>query len=431
MLNTLRYPGERLLLAIGLVILIVTVPQLWQVSSSGLQGLMTFFGRLTGVAGLVALLGAASLAVRLPGLDRWFGGLPRIWELHRALGFWGFILTLLHVALLALAAYAHHPQVMLTTLYPPVTEWPVWAGWGALLLLTLVLAPTLQFFGPPQDYQRWKTLHRLSAPMLVLALGHGMALSPFFGLWVVLGLVATGALFWRFLFSRRWARKPWEVTTVTRLADDVVELELRPLASPLRFEPGQFVYMTPQSPLLSAGNNEEHPFTLSSAPDEKNLRLGIKSLGDASEALQSIPPGARVAIEGPYGTLFERRTPTAKQLWLGGGIGITPFVSAARQGGAATADSHLFYLADRPERAYYQSILESLSAGDGGLTLTCHYFQQQGPLTTEYLEAHCPDFRAREIYICGPPAMNSHIVNLLKDNGVPTTHIHTEAFDFL
>ena len=431
MLRFVRYPGERLLLVIGVVILTMTTPQLWQLSGSGLQGLITFLGRLAGVAALVSLLTAASLAIRLPGLDRWFGGLPRIWTLHRALGFWGLVLTLLHVALLALAAYAHHPQVMLTTLYPPVNEWSIWAGWAALLLLAIFLAPTLQFFGPPKDYQRWKTLHRLSAPMLILALAHGLALSPFISLWSALGLMTAGALLWRFLFSKRWACKAWEVASVTQLADDVVELELRPLVSPLRFEQGQFVYLTPKSPQLAAGTHEEHPFTISSAPAEKNLRLGIKALGDASTALQSISPGAQVTIEGPYGTLFERRAPDRKQLWFGGGIGITPFVSAARQGGSANAGSHLIYLADRPERAYYLPVLEALNKDNGNLQLTCHYFQQQGPLTSAFLETHCPDFRAREIYVCGPPAMNNHLVGLLKANGVPAELIHTEAFDFL
>ena len=65
-------------------------------------------GRVTGVLGLSALLVTAAMCVRLPGLDRWFGGLPRLWLLHRRLGFSAFMLILAHVLLLAFAA----------TLYP-------------------------------------------------------------------------------------------------------------------------------------------------------------------------------------------------------------------------------------------------------------------------------------------------------------------------
>lgn len=62
------------------------------------------------------------------------------------------------------------------------------------------------------------------------------------------------------------------------------------------------------------------------------LRFGIKDLGDASHALQTVTPETRVLIEGPYGEFFERRFPQRDMLWLGGGIGITPFVGGAWRG---------------------------------------------------------------------------------------------------
>ena len=50
--------------------------------------------------------------------------------------------------------------------------------------------------------------------------------------------------------------------------------------------------MAPFDRSLSAGYGEEHPYTLSSSPDEDRLRIAIKDLGDASRAIQTIRPAA-------------------------------------------------------------------------------------------------------------------------------------------
>lgn len=162
--------------------------------------------------------------------------------------------------------------------------------------------------------------------------------------------------------------------------------------------------------------------------------MGIKALGDASQALQSVAVGSQVLLEGPYGAFFERATPGRKQLWLGGGIGITPFVAAARERAASPAPHEevvLCYLANRPERAYYLEELAGIAARHPSLRLAPHYFSERGPLELDFLVRQCPDFRERELLICGPLPMIHHLLRLLAEAGVPRRHIHTEAFDFL
>ena len=50
-----------------------------------------------------------------------------------------------------------------------------------------------------------------------------------------------------------------------------------------------------------------HPFSISSAPNGRWLRITVKELGDWSKQLQHIRPGTRVAVEGPYGVLTGAR----------------------------------------------------------------------------------------------------------------------------
>ncbi|MDL0433471.1 ferredoxin reductase family protein [Marinobacter sp. TBZ242] len=430
------YPGDVLLLGVFLLPAIVTAPGLpW-----GGQDWIYSLAELVGVLALSAFLVAGMLSARIPGTDAWFGGLIRVWTIHRWFGFSAFMLVMVHVLLLAFATLPDSIGRSIGTVFPSLSHWEVWVGWAAFVTMLIFIAPTLDFFGA-LHYQHWKRLHLLSVPALVLALVHTLTLSSMAWVWWLLSALAMAAIAWRKLLSPWLARKPYVVKEVDTLARDVVELRLRPRGKGIRWRAGQFVYLTPMDRSLAAGYREEHPYTIASASADEELRIGIKAVGDATDALVNIRPGAEVCIEGPYGTFFEtgdRETPDSepqrKQLWLGGGIGITPFVSGARDrasNASAGREACLFYFANRPERAYYLDELIQISEACDTFTVHVHYMNENGVVTREYLAQRCPDFAEREVYMCGPPGMITHLKNLLRHEGVPSCRIHTEAFDFL
>ncbi|MDK8463258.1 ferredoxin reductase family protein [Marinobacter sp. SS13-12] len=433
------YPGDVLILGVFLLPVIVTAPGLpW-----GSQGWLYSVAEMVGVLALSAFLVAGMLSARIPGTDRWFGGLVRVWTMHRWLGFSAFMLVMVHVLLLAFATLPFSISRSIETLFPPLSQWEVWAGWAAFVTLLIFIAPTLGFFGT-LHYQHWKRLHLLSVPTLVLALIHTLMLASVAWVWWLLSALALAAIAWRKVLSPRLARKPYVVEEVDTLVRDVVELRLRPRGKGIRWQAGQFVYLSPMDRSLAAGYGEEHPYTIASASGDDELRIGIKAVGDATRALVNIKPGAEVRIEGPYGTFFETtgfgvpgsgsQEPQRKQLWLAGGIGITPFVSGAREKMTSTdagRDACLFYLANRPERAYYLDELVRIAEACDTFAVHAHYMNENGVITRDYLARHCPDFAEREVYLCGPPGMIAHLRALLRHEGVPANRIHTEAFDFL
>ena len=425
--------GDTVIAVLVLLPPVIAWPRLWPSPDAGAAVVLSALGHLAGVLGLSALLVGAMLSVRLPGLDRWFGGLPRIWTIHRALGFSAFLLIMLHVVLLAFGALPVSPKMAATVLFPPLDDGAIWIGWAALVLMVIFLAPTFQFFGRPA-YQRWKHLHLLSVPAFVLALTHAVMLVEHATLWWVFVALALAAVLWRKALSPRLGRHDYTVEAVTAIASNVVEITLAPRGRPMSYDAGQFMYLTPHDPDLEAGRGEEHPYTIASAPGEAVVRVGIKALGDASRALQTVTPGSAVQIEGPYGQFFERREPQRRQLWFGGGIGITPFMSGARtleREPGSGPDVTLIYLANRPERAYYMDELREIAQGHPHFDAQIHYFQERGPVDEAFIRSHCPDLEEREIYICGPPGMVDHLMGLLTRAGVPRGRIHTEAFDFL
>ena len=418
--------------------MLLMAPGLRSTDFENCAAILNLLGRLTGVAGLSSLLIAAILSCRVPGVDRPFGGLTKLWKTHHRLGAVALLLLLAHPPLLALSAAGGSLAAAARVLFPPPGDWATWLGWVALLAMMIFLAPGFAFFGQP-EYQRWHRLHRLSALAVVAAVAH----AAWFGrtipdaantaIWLVLSAGAVATVAWRLVFARRAGRLRYVIEQVLVRANNVVELSLRPRGRHLEYAAGQFVYLTPFDESLTAGRGEEHPYTLTSAPNDPELRVTIKDLGDASHAIQSIVPGTDVGIEGPYGDFFPRGDTADPELWIAGGIGIAPFLGRLRDLAArgAQLDAHLIYCVQDPARAHCIDELEQLAARVPRMRMTLHFFYRNGPLDAGFLIAHCGDFARRRAYVCGPEPLIALAEALLLRAGVAGERIVTEEFTLL
>lgn len=424
---------------IGLVPVLAMLAGLGQSDLTSPASALNAAGRLAGSAGLALLLLAAALSARVPGFDRPFGGLTKLWRTHHHLGAWSLILLLAHPLLLALSAGTAGIDAAAATLFRISGQAATWTGWAALVLMMVFLAPSFSFFGRP-DYAHWKKLHRLAGPAVILALVHTFLLSRTMPgsldvvVWSILALLAVGAVAWRFVFSRRIGRLEHRVTNVDSIANNVVELTLLPEHHRLSHEAGNFVYMTAYDRGLEAGYGEEHPYTISSSPKEPALRIAIKGLGDASRAIQNIAKGSRVSVEGPYGRFFSNPDEViTPELWVAGGIGITPFLARLRhlKRIEKPADACLIFCVQDETRELFGDELHSLACDLPGFKLKFHHFYREGPVSREYVENVCPDMAQRLIHICGPRPLNDLLVQHARAAGVPASSIHTEEFELL
>ena len=432
-------------LARGLVWALIAIPLVFFLLGvrgsdfTSASAILNFLGRLTGVLGLACMLLSAALSARVPGFDQPFGGLTRLWHTHHLLGAAALFLLMLHPLLLAFSAQSFGAGLGFATLFPPLSDIATWSGWVSLILMMIFLAPTFSFFGPP-DYERWKRIHDIAPFAVILALVHTFMFSRTmpayldYVIWIAFALLAVGAVLWRFVGSRRIGRLPYTVTDINRPANNVVELTLEPKKRSLRYQAGNFVYMTPYDRELGAGYREEHPYTLSSSPRENGLRIAIKDLGVASRAIQSIQPGSKVTVEGPYGRFFKSPDEVAiPELWISGGIGVTPFLARMRhlrkldRGG----DIRFVYCVQDEARALYLDELQSLADGIPGFKLIPHYFYREGPVSKDFMRDNCGDIERREIYICGPQPLNRLAQSHLRALGVSRSSIHTEEFELL
>ncbi len=382
-------------------------------------------GIVSAWAGTGLLVASLMLMVREPRLARWLGGLEAMYRWHHRCGVGGYVLLLLHPLALAQDAWQEQPARAWQMLSPWAQEWPVRLGWVALLALMFGLAVT---FAPRVGYRRWRGVHVLLGPAVLLALVHVLVLLGHEWLpWAAIAAAVAG-FGWRVLVSDFGLRAlPYRITAVGHPAAAMVETTLQPLAGAMNVTPGQFVLARFLDSARYHACGEYHPFTVSGIGADGSLRLTIKALGQCSSQIQSIAPDSLVRLQGPFGSFLDG--PAARpRLWVAGGIGITPFIAALRQGPCAQPTT-LVYLFRRAADAAFADELRGMAAADPALKLVAEATGDRPP-DLEALLSPLAGVAGREVHVCGPPALVHALLPLLHRQGVRDEAIHHESFDF-
>ena len=170
-----------------------------------------------------------------------------------------------------------------------------------------------------------------------------------------------------------------------------------------------------------------HPFTVSSIQPDGQISIGVKSLGDCTQLIQSVEAGVAARVQGPFGVFLAER-PSGPELWVAGGIGITPFIALLRESSPAWPTT-LLYLYRRETDAAFLNELRVLAAAAPLLSVNAVATGDDLPDLPSIL----PDsttLLGRHCYLCGPPALIAAVRQVLVERGVKADHIHFERFDF-
>jgi predicted ferric reductase len=400
------------------------VAAVWWAYPDGLP-LWRSLGIVTAWAGLGLLVSSLALMVREPHFARALGGLETAYRWHHRTGLAAYVLIMAHPLALALDGWAESPHIAWATLAPWAQSWPIWLGWASLLLLMLGLATT---FALHLSYRRWRAFHMVLGLASVLGLMHVyVLLADATALLVLAGLMLI-ALGWRWVASDLGAvSHPYRATEVTHAAHDMVEVTLAPYATALKVQPGQFVLAAVGDSAEYHGCGEYHPFTVSGIGAAGELRLTIKSLGSCSRQLQGLAPGAVVRLQGPFESFLTRRR-VSDQLWIAGGIGITPFMSVLRACRCPRATTLIYVYRTAADAAFLDE-LKAIAESDPNLELIT---EETGSSAADprALLARVSRVDEREIYICGPNAMVDGLTAHLRRLGVRADSVHHERFDF-
>ena len=201
-----------------------------------------------------------------------------------------------------------------------------------------------------------------------------------------------------------------------------------------------FPYRAGQAAALSAGDGHElTPYSIASAPAETArhgaLDFLVKVDGSTrfGAVVESLEPGARLRIDGPFGHFTLPDLPEAEPLlFVAGGTGIAPMRSMIREALEArrAGPIALVYSARTPAEFAFLPELRAL-ADEGRLSLTLTLTgeaQDWGHARGRTGPAHLADLvtAGTLAYICGPHAMVAELPAALVALGLPRDRVRTE-----
>ncbi|MDQ9172214.1 ferric reductase-like transmembrane domain-containing protein [Oxalobacteraceae bacterium R-40] len=401
---------------------------------------------LTGILAIGYMSFALILAARPVQIEPALGGLDRFYRLHKWYGIGAALFALTHWLLenaprqMARRGWLERPRRSsaamtegsswtdaLRELREPATEL---GEWGFYLLLILVAIALWKTF----PYRYFFKAHRLMAPTYLMLVFHSVVLmdrsywsEPLGFSMAVLMLAGSAAavasLFGRIGKSRR------AYGTVQSLnynnENTVLDVEVQLATAWQGHHAGQFTFVD------FGGGEGHHPFTISSAwHGDGRMMFSIKGLGDYTKKLpEQLFPGHPVTIEGPYGR-FDFHGARPRQIWIAGGIGITPFMARLQDlaDTGNTCQIDLIYSTNAPSQEFIENIEQLARRTSVRFHLVLS--SREGKLSLDRLEKMVPDWMAADIWFCGPEPFAQALSGEMETRGFPLRRFHHELFGF-
>ena len=122
--------------------------------------------------------------------------------------------------------------------------------------------------------------------------------------------------------------------------------------------------------------------------------------------------------------------PNERQIWIAGGIGVTPFLSMARglNGDARAID--FYYCVEHAPEAHFLDELRAIAGERDDFRVVLVPRDTDGFLTAERLAREQEDLGSADVLVCGPPAMIDSLRSQLQASGLARERFHAEEFGF-
>lgn len=373
---------------------------------------------IAGVA-LVGLAWVFLLSTRNTEVDKLFGSLENVYKIHKYLAIISVILVFVHARIsesveesLAIGEVVKSTSALFGTV-----------GQFAFIILTL-----LALFGKKLKYERWRFFHRLMIIPYIFGAYHTYLSSKYdllamipLAIWVgittLVGLVS--GIYTIFVYQKKGFKYEGSVSKITYLNKDTVEIEMT-FEQTVPYVNGQYVFLK----VFQKGLEQApHPYSIAKS-DGNKLYLAIKKLGDGTTDLyEKLVVGTKVKVDAPYGHLnFDKGGD--KQIWIAGGIGITPFLSYVNSGNL-DKDIELYYTYRGNESATYKELLEKVQRENERFNVHFNDTSVNDRLNISDIEIS----ENTIVFICGPKKMTEYFIKETKSNH-PKIVVNYEAFGF-
>lgn len=427
------------IVAATLVVWLSAELPLW-VGGSATRRLGDAFMQGTGVLAIVLMSLSLMLAARPRIVERWLNGLDKMYRLHKWLGIANLVVAAVHWQAYGFVRTGRPDTGSEPSAVAAVDGWAGFAdsqhdtavfigdqAWKLVLILS-ILALVKRF-----PYRLFFKTHWLFVPTYLVLIYHAVILLEV-GAWTsLLGpalalVMAAGAwsgfvCLWRsFRFTDDRALGNIVGITYHETVRSL-ELEVQLDSRWKGHEAGQFAF-------LSTGDDSPHPFTIISAwRGDGRVSFLIKELGDYTGTLsERLKVGDEVRVEGPWGK-FDFASAAPHQIWIAGGVGITPFIARMRHLEQQPDDRPVDFFFSAPRSYPEGDRLLERNARVARVALHLHFSDEEGLITAEHVAAKVPDLANADVWFCGPSAMGAALKPGLVKLGLPPMRFHQELFE--
>jgi predicted ferric reductase len=408
---------------IGILIIVATTlfPAYLLFALPDISDRLALFSQYLGMAALILMAWGQILATRAKGVETVFGGLDRVYVLHKWVGICAMVALLVHDTVDA-DMDGLGRETALSDLAETMGELSLY---GLLVLVVISVATFI-------PYHLWKWTHKAMGALFIAGAFHFVfILKPFamgdpVGLYTGLfSLAGAIAYFWTLLPERFRASRRYEITAIED-AGRATAITLHPAGRGLAPKPGQFGLVQFTAPDIT----EPHPFSFSKIGADGSLRITVKKLGDFTRHLgKSIAVGQKVFLQGPFGRFILRGS--GPQVWIAGGIGITPFLTWAEALDARSQQVDLFYCARSRSDAPHLPEIEEIAAAKPNLNLHVMLSSETRRITADHVaDVVGVHLGKAKIAFCGPVSLRRGLQSDLRTHGVTARNFHYEEFEF-
>lgn len=388
---------------------------------------MTGYSQLIAAFALVAFAFINFISTRHRILDNLFDGLDKSYIYHKYLSISALLLAIIHNVTIGIGKSTERSLGIRGVRDP-------YAMYGSFSMYLFIILIVIAILGKKLNYERWKVIHKFMIIPYAFGLYHYYGSATYavfsmapFSIWLnIINLIGILSVIYSIFFYEKVSFKyKYKVKKLDVVANGTLEITGAAMGRDIEFKPGQFAFikiLDKECKFLS------HPFTISQAPKQGEIQFTIKALGDDTRNLiDKLKVGNEFAVSGPHGK-FNYKTGSKNQIWIAGGIGLTPFRSFSQSDINKDFSIDFFYAYNNEEEGAYIDELQSLRRDN----LRIHLFnsKEKGFLSVEEISKHIKTKGNIDVYFCGPKPMRESLKKQFVDSNLNVSNFYYEHFQF-
>lgn len=404
--------------------------------------LQTQFMYLSGMCSLTLMVTSMLVSLRLPKINSLMGGLDKAYVVHKWTGIFTSAFVFFHwlgdkiPLLLITLNIIPDPRLLVDiTQYSKTEIISYKLGLTCVeiffYVLTLLVFASLYHKIP---YRLFRKTHKFIPAIFLIFAFHSVTVPikehgyRHVGIYPLLLIIFIGCVISLIALFQQIGRSR-KITAVIKKIEDcqnnILHIHLQTLNKPFIHKAGQFAFFQFEH------DKEPHPFSIaSSSGNPETFRIAIKPLGDFTEKLlNELEPGQKVNVEGPYGE-FKFEDNSKRQIWIAGGIGITPFLAQleylSRQPEKKQNVDFWYCTRGNPEDQFPLNIRELCQEACVNF---CHLnTEKESYLNLSTITAKVDDLSDASVWFCGPRDFSESLKKEFKSAGFDMSKFHYDNF---